>query len=461
MIGDSAAAPPQDPMLGASSGIGERESQARTRRNRRAMATAGAGVFVRGSSALCILITTPIALSYLGAERFGLWLTIAGVVAVLGASDLGVGAAVMNRVSRAYGLDDRAMARQTVAGGMVTLGIVGVVLLSGILLVVPQLPIDNLYHLNHQDPLRSEALSATMTFLILFAAGLPGSLIAQLRNAYQEGYVQAVVTTVGNLGAIPATLIVVRLDLGVTGLVIAFAGIPVLLAIFNAVHLFKRRPWLLPRAGDVSRRAMGSVFRIGIAFLVLQIAYVIAFSSDTVLAGTILGPQAVTDYSIVLRLFAIPAALAAIVTAPLWPAYGEASARGDHAWIGRALRRSVALSAAATIPIVLILIVSGPYLVARWTDERVHPDWWVYVGMGAFVASFAVANAFAMFLNGIQALKFQALTMTAMAIVNIVGSIILARLVGVAGIVFASVIAIGLLLIVPDVIYARRVLRGQ
>jgi O-antigen/teichoic acid export membrane protein len=198
---------------------------------------------------------------------------------------------------------------------------------------------------------------------------------------------------------------------------------------------------------------------VGLAFMVLQIAYAVAFSADPLIVAQIIGPAAVADYSVVFRLFSIPAGLAVIAMIPLWPAYREAISRSDIRWVQLTLRRSLLIVLAITVPLAICLMLAGPAVVALWTQGSLTPVYGLYIGFAALTISYAVANVFSIFLNGAQALRFQICIWVPMALLNVVVSVYLASRIGVAGVAFGSVIAVVAILIIPAALYVPRLLR--
>src|SRR5687768_8312192 len=78
------------------------EGRARERQ-RRAMLASGAAAVAKVVRVLTIFASVPLAIGYLGAERYGLWLTISSVAAFLTFADLGLGNGLLNAVSEAEG----------------------------------------------------------------------------------------------------------------------------------------------------------------------------------------------------------------------------------------------------------------------------------------------------------------------------------------------------------------------
>ena len=58
----------------------------------------------KGATLAAMLISVPLTLGYLGPERFGLWMTVAAVIAMLGFADFGLGNGILNAASHYNGL---------------------------------------------------------------------------------------------------------------------------------------------------------------------------------------------------------------------------------------------------------------------------------------------------------------------------------------------------------------------
>ncbi len=65
------------------------------------------GAAARLVSAGLTLLSLPLAVRYLGAERYGVWATITTTVVWINLLDLGIANTLTNSISRAYALDDK------------------------------------------------------------------------------------------------------------------------------------------------------------------------------------------------------------------------------------------------------------------------------------------------------------------------------------------------------------------
>lgn len=439
---------------------GNTEAQRSSERNRRAVASSIAGLALRGSSFIVVLISVPLTLELLGPIRFGMWMTIASMVALLSVTDLGIANGVLNNTARAFGHGDTRLARQYVASGFVALAGVALGLGAILLIVYPFVPWAAIYNVTSDPLAASEAGPATAVFVGTFLLGLPLSLTGAVRAAYQESFVQSGFAGLGNALTIGVLLIAVNARVSLPILVLAMAVGPLLAALANLTVLVRyQRPWLASRWTDVTSSALRSVLGIGLGFMVLQLAYLIGFSTDLLVVAHVVGPAAVADYSVVHRLFSIPAGLAAIALVPLWPAYREAISRRDTAWVRVTLRRSLRVTMVAILPVASVLMIVGPAIVDTWTVQKLSPPYGLYLAFGVFTIAYSIANTYGMVLNGAQAMRYLITTWSLMAIINIAASIYLASRIGAAGVAVGSAIAVVAALLVPALFYVPGLLR--
>ena len=405
------------------------------------------------------LVTVPLTLNYLGPERYGMWLTISSMIALLSFTDLGIGNGLLNAVTHTMARGDFAEARRQTSSALVLL-VVFAVLLAGLFAVVyPLISWASVLAVSSPQAV-SEAGPAVAVWVACFLIGLPLSVATQVRLGRQEGYIVHLTGAAGGLVAVVALLIAILSHQGIPLLVVAMAGPPLLAAAINGLVLFKRdAPQLHPALRLAHRRTGVGLLRAGFLFFVLQIAMAVAFTSDTLVVAQIIGPEAVAEYGIASKLFMIPAAIVAIAISPLWPAYGEAISRGDVRWARSTLMRSITGALLVSVPAAVVLMAFGQTIIALWVGPSVTPPFSLLVAFGIWIALSAVGNSVAMLLNGAHEIRFQAAAAAVMAVVNLGLSIWLTSRIGVAGVMWGTVIAYGAIVLAPMALYVPRVLR--
>ena len=109
-------------------------------RYRRAAVSIAANIFSRAAAMGVMVMTVSLTIPYLGSERFGIWMTIASLSALLSFLDLGVGNAMTNKVAHAAANSNSSALKALITGGLGFLLLVGCVVgiaLTGLTMVLP------------------------------------------------------------------------------------------------------------------------------------------------------------------------------------------------------------------------------------------------------------------------------------------------------------------------------------
>jgi O-antigen/teichoic acid export membrane protein len=419
------------------------------------MALAGA----RATSLLTALVSVPLVIRDLGPELFGVWVTIASVLAVLRVADFGLGGGVTTAVAQSHGREDHAALRSYVSTAFFLLTAIALVL--GACYALFGTRIDWASVFNVSLPSAADEVNGAMTILAFcMLARLPLTVVERTQVGSQEGYVAGAWEGIGNLLALAGIVLCVLLDAGLEWLVLALAGGPLLAALANSVIWFgRRRPELRPRWGRRSRAASSALVRLGALFFVLDVSIVIAFLSDNIVAARIFGAEEVATYAVPWRLFTIAPVVIAIAVMPLWPAYGEAIPRGDLQWVRRTLGRSLVVALAASIPIALLLLAFASPIIDVWAGPEIDPSFSLLAGLAAWSVLSSVGAAIAVFLNGAGIMRLQVICAVLMAVTNLVLSIVLAHKIGLEGIIFGTVIAYMCFIVLPYSVAVPRLLK--
>ena len=425
-------------------------------RHRRVALAALTSVIAKGVTLLTMLISVPLTVEYLGAERYGLWMTISSAIAILVFADLGLGNGLLNAISEANGKDDHEAAREYVSSAFFMLSGIAMALAISFVIVYPWVSWKDLFNV-HSSQAVAEVGPAVAVFLGCFALTIPVSVVDRVRMGYQEAFVSNLWVGAGNALGLVGILLAIYLKAGLPWLVLAMAGAPVLASILNGAMLFGRQyTWLRPKLRNVTSKAVGKVFRLGMYFLVLQAAVAVAYSSDNIVVAQVLGPEAVTEYSVPMKLFSIPALVLVVLLTPLWPAYGESVARGDIDWAQRTLISSMVLAfLVAGIPSAF-LVLFGTSVIELWVGPEVVPSFWLLLGLGVWTVIAAIGTAVGIFLNGANIIRFQVLTAAFMAPSALLAKILLANIIGLPGVIWGMIIAYLVFTAIPMAIYIPR-----
>lgn len=434
------------------------EGRARER-YRRAGLTALASGGARAVSMATLLITIPLALGYLGPERYGVVATITALTSMLVFADFGLGNGLMNLVSAAVGGDSVGAARRSISSAFFMLTAIAVALAIPFFLFYLLFPWVEFMGVRGEKE-AGEVSAAVAVFLGSVLINLPLGIVHRVQLALQQGFANNLWNAVGSLAALLGVFLAVRLDGGLPWIVAALVGAPIVSNSLNWLSLFVfRSPHLRPSWANARFSEGRQLARIGSLFFVLQLTVAFAYQSDIVVATAVIGPAGATNYAVPLRLFMIAPTIVSMILLPLWPAYTEAIARGDVSWVKRTLRLSLITSLSLTGISSLALVFLGPSVIHAWVGNNVTTTLPVLLGMGAWAVLNNASTAVSMLLNGASVIRFQVVTALAMAALSPIASIVLGARFGVAGIIWGTVLAHLLCSGLPTVLYLPAFLR--
>ncbi len=441
-----------EPMLDA-------EVVARSRRRlRRAFATSTTSLVARFSGLVSFLVIVALTVPYLGPERYGVWMTVLSIVGLLTLANLGMGNALISLIARADAADDVDDAGRLVSTAVITVSVVALCIGVVALLLFPVMPWTTVFNVP-EGVLASDASHAAAAVIAAVLVGIPIGLVAQIRSGYQEGYVTAWWETVGCVFAVAAVALAVALDAGLAVLVAAAAAAPLAAAMMNFILLVYKRPSLRPRLANVERRYVRTLLRTGSLFFVLQAAVIVSYSSDNFVTAQVLGPAAVTHYAIPSRLALAGITLLTVFLSPLWPAYAEALARGEREWALKTLRRSIFIATSVAAAGALVFALVARPFVDLWSRGEVEPSRGLVLGLSCWIVLGSAGAALAMFLNAAHVVGLQVVCSSLMAAANIALSIVLAQRFGVAGVIWGTVIAYSVFVVLPYSVLLPRLVR--
>jgi O-antigen/teichoic acid export membrane protein len=427
-------------------------------RYRRAALTALTAFGARSVGLATMLVSVPLVLSHVGAEQFGLWVAITSLITLLSFTDLGLGNGLINAIAEANGRDDRSTARVYVSNALVLVMCIALFVGAAFVAVRHAVPWASLF--NVSTPSAAHEVTRSVDVLIAcLVIGLPLGLIQRVQLGYQEGFWSNLWAASGSILALGSIVLAIHLHAGLPWLVAATAGAPLIASLVNGLVLFGRqRSWLRPRLSDVRAAICKRLLTIGVAFFVLQAAAAIAYQSDALIVSRVLGAAEVPQYAVPMRLFIVLQVGLALAVGPLWPAYGESLARGDVAWVERTLRRSLAFGLVMSVPASVVLALFARPLIRLWVGEAVDPSLLLLIGLAAWTVVASLSSVLAMFLNGADLVGVQAVLAGVMAIANVVLSVVLARAIGVSGVIWGSLIAQVVFVLLPLALLSSRLL---
>jgi O-antigen/teichoic acid export membrane protein len=427
--------------------LGQREAAAadagRARERMRRIAwTSVASFGAKGISVLTTVIAVALTVSYLGPERYGMWMTISTVVLFLSFADLGVGNGLLNAVSDAQGREDRVGAQRAVSSAFALLSAVGVALVCVFALSYRWVDWGRAFNLSSELAV-AEAPVTMFVLVSCFSVGLPLSIVQRIQWGFQEGFASTLWGAFGSLIGVAMLVVAVKARLGLPYLVFCISGGPLLATVLNATWQFGWvRPWLRPRLRYASFGMARKLMVAGAYFTVLGVMTILGTQSDPIFITHAVGPEASAAYSITQKLFAMTM-VASFFVAPLWPALSEAISRGDVAWAKGAFQRFVRVAVLTGVVTGGGLVFCGRWVVELWVGSALVPSRSLLVAMALWTVLASYAGTVAALLNTSRLLRSQVALYTGASLFALALKYPLVVGLGQTGAAAATVIAYG------------------
>ncbi|RVT46917.1 polysaccharide biosynthesis protein [Rheinheimera sediminis] len=387
-------------------------------------------------------IALPIMLKYLGPERFGIWTTMLTLLTWVMLFDLGIGNGLKNKVSESIAKDNSNYAAEYISTAYMLIGLISFILFASFLIAAIWLPWQSIFNTQFVSEVDLKSSVITLSFFIFFNFWI--SLINQIYHGLQKSSVVVVGQCMSNSFALVFISILYNFtEPSILLIVYGYGFALVLTNVVFSLFLFKRYPQLIPTGRKFDRNKIKPLLSLGIKFFIIQLAVLVIFMTDKILITQLLGPEHVTPYEVLFKLFSIITILHGMILIPLWPAYSDAYNRGEFDWIRRNIKQQLKIALFLFI-CTFLMAVLGPIIVSIWTDDLVSVSPRLYYLFALFIAFTIWSNVFAYFVNAVNKLNLQLFTAVIAAIVNVPLSVYFVRVLdmGLEGILLATVISL-------------------
>jgi O-antigen/teichoic acid export membrane protein len=394
---------------------------------------------VYGASVVSALVLTPVIVHALGKDAYGLWVFIGSITVFVALLDLGVGPSVVRFGAHARGAKAPEEISALASVGIVVYAVIGALsVLAGIVLaiVVP-------YLISLPSDLVGPARAATL----LVVAGVAARFPLGLFNNLLLGQQRYDIVNLGNLAGLVVYFVLVAAILPFNGGIVLLATITLVATLVRLglplLWLRHELPFLELRRALVSRGRVRELMAFSWHNFLIHLSAKVAYSSDVVVVGIVLGTKAAALYGVPSRIFALVMGLGTGATNLLYPAFAElegaeARERQRHLLLS-GLRLGMALMLLLALPLVFI----PDQLIYGWIGPGWGPSSAVLALFGVVLIVHQPLQLLSQYLMARGLQRHLATILLIVVGANLVLSVVLARAVGIWGVAFATLVTEG------------------
>jgi len=394
-------------------------------------------------SIIANFMVVPLALTYLGTEDYGTWLTISSVLVWFVLFDIGIGNGLRNNFSKAMALGKYDQARAFVSTAYFSVSIIGILLVFAMWLV--NFVVDWTIVFN-TSPEKAGALSRLMPLVFgFFGLQLVAKLIVSVYLADQHHSIQNKVDFFGQIGILASIFLIMQAD---DRSIVLFGSIYmasplIVLMVLNLVAFNGRYKEYCPKLSLFKREHLQEVTVLGFRFFFIQIGALVLFSTDNFIIAQFFGPEEVVPFNIVFRYFTLITAGFGILIMPFWSSFTEAYTKMDIVWI----RKSVLTIQSIWLLVLLgltVMIFASDWFYKVWLGDGVRIEFALTLSMALYAAVVTFNTIYVTFINGVGKIQLQVVVAIMVMVFNIPISIYLAKYMGLGppGIILGTVVCL-------------------
>lgn len=413
-------------------------SQERTRNYVRQLKGA---VLYRAVAMAASFLVIPLMIRYLGQEQFGVWSTLLSIMSWIVFFDLGVGNGLRNKVAEALAKNERTEAANFIASGYSLIGLIALFLWAIISVASFFIPWQIVFNTQgiSESTLRLTVQISVFFILFNFWVGLIGALL----GAVQRTSLIALGQLISNVLALVLVYILSKIsEASISNLAIIYGISLVIANVLLSLWFYQQHSDLRPKP-YLDKLHVQPLLSVGLQFFTIQLAVLVIFTTDKILITQIFGPQHVTQYEVIFKLFSVITFAHTLITAPLWSAYTDAYHRKDIGWIKHMLHKQIMVFFGIVMAVAATVFLAKP-IIAVWIGSELEVSLPLVITMGLFVLISTWNNVYAMFVNGIGRIKPQLYTALIAMLLNIPLALLFTKYLelGLSGIVLATCVSL-------------------
>lgn len=349
-------------------------------------------------------VQVPIYLSFLDSSHYGIYLTIASIVAWTHQFDFGLGTGLRYKLTQAISTSDFERSKQLVSTAYISMS---VIMLFVLLICTPLFLCLNWNDILNCDFIgTAELILCVIMVLAVFVVQFVMELIIVVLQADQRSAISSIFKPLANVLSI-AIVLVLRIYYH-NSLVLACLAltIPILvvLSVANLLLFHKRYKKIAPSLKDFKRECLSDIYSLGIKYFVSQLSSLIVFSTASFLLTHFVAPSESTVYNTAWAYFGLVVSLNTMVLQPLVAAVTDAYVKNDMLWVKNIFKKINLYSGLLSIIEISLLLLS-PFIFKIWLGERLTIPTALSVAMTIYFIFNVWVNPYMNFLSGVGKLN--------------------------------------------------------
>lgn len=422
--------------------------------------TGFSSLFIKVVSVGISFVSVPMTLAYLGKERYGIWLTITSVFALITFADLGLGNSLTNSIAKSEANQSDSEAKIQISNTFFTLVWISILLLFVFLFSLSQHAFASIFKF---DSILSniETANSIQVIACFFIVNLPLGIVQRIYEGYQKGYIFQYFLLISNLLGFLFLFVFIKMNLGLPYLSIALLSSTFIANLSAGFYLFLfLKPSIRPSYQLIKKKVARSNLKVGLIFFALQVFGFLNLSSDNFIIMYFSNVGDVPAFDIVKKLFTVSFLLVYFI-APLWPAFSDALLKDDYAWAETIFYKSLFYSLLVTACMSGLLLIFSPFILNKWVGPLIKPSWNLLVSFYFFTILANFGGVMGALMSTKDLLRSQLKFVGLATIVTLLLKIVFMHWWGLDYLIWANVIGFGIFFVLPSLRLVNQIFNSK
>lgn len=394
---------------------------------------------LKGVSIVVSMLLVPATIGYVDAELYGVWLTLSSMMIWLGFADIGFTQGLKNKLTEAIAQNNWKRGKALVS---TTYAMMFLIFLPVCIILEFIVPLVNWTSLLNVNPIYENEILRVMHVLVAFAClQMIVNVMVSVVAAFQKVALSDSFLVLGNiLSLINIYLLRAFCAPSLFSLVFAVSAMPILVTILATFILFNGRfKRVSPSWKTVDKFLIKDLFSLGYKFFIINIQVLVLYQSTNILISYVSSPIDVTHYNIAYKLLNTAMMVYTIITAPLWPAYTDAYAKGDYEWMKK-MKKSMVKILGYSILCCLLLVAFAQPIYKIWVGDSLNVPFEMTFGVAIYVSVFCWVTLNGTIIVGMGKMKLNTIVVSMGMSLHIPLSLLLSKYIGSYGVISSMVL---------------------
>ena len=322
---------------------------------------------------LASFLVIPVMIQYLGHEKYGVWSTLLSILSWIVMFDIGIGNGLRNKLSESIAKNEYIKAREYISTTYAAIAYVAI--LVGFIFAIISEWI-NWSRVFNTETVSREMLAVIVNVSMFFVLiNFVFATVNQILNALQKTNITVFNQFLANLFSLFFVFVLSKNTDGKLEYIAIVFGLSILFSNMLVSFWFYRRNVIYrPAIHLIKKERLFETLSLGSQFFIIQIAVIVLFTTDRLIISQLLGPEYVTPYDVVFKLFSVVTIFHGIIVAPLWNSYSDAYHRNDYTWMQGMMKRQMKILGFILLATMLLMLLIPSIIQIKFSWRYLFPS---------------------------------------------------------------------------------------